>query len=160
MVRALFKIRNVFAVVVFFLLLSALAFIVSGVIKSVEGYMSVLQINGYVGENSKPGMYLLEGLDLFMAAIVFVVFALGIGQLFFFDKEALEIIPKWMHINGLKDLKIILWETILVTLVVFCMTHLVKSHEKSWEILLLPAVILILSLGLYFVRIGSKGSGH
>ena len=59
----------------------------------------------------------------------------------------------WLNINNFKELKVLLWETILVTLVVFTLTSIATDRSGlHWEMLILPGVVLILSLSLYLMR--------
>lgn len=54
---------------------------------------------------------------------------------------------------NLKELKILLWESILLTLVVLCINRVYRSFETlTWEVLVLPGIVLVLSIGLYLMR--------
>jgi hypothetical protein len=52
------------------------------------------------------------------------------------------------------DLKVLLWETILTALVVFGLPTLSSDlvGKLDWTALVLPAAIMLLSLGLYFMK--------
>jgi phosphate starvation-inducible membrane PsiE len=52
----------------------------------------------------------------------------------------------------MKGLKVLLWETILVTLVIYCLQILLTHKELSLELLILPGAILLLAVALFFVR--------
>jgi uncharacterized membrane protein YqhA len=66
-------------------------------------------------------------------------------------------LPDWLNIKNFKELKILLWETILVTLVVFSLTGLVSGKDTlTWNVLILPAVIFVLSLSLFLMKRGEE----
>jgi uncharacterized membrane protein YqhA len=88
-----------------------------------------------------------------MAWIVFMIFAIGIIRLFGIYNDEKHELPSWLNINNFKELKVLLWETILVTLVVFTLTSIATDRSGlHWEMLILPGVVLILSLSLYLMR--------
>jgi len=47
---------------------------------------------------------------------------------------------------------VLLWETILVTLVIYSLQVLLTHKDLSIELLILPGAILLLTLALFFVR--------
>ena len=147
-----YKYRYLFLIAVIFLLLNSLAFIIMGVVESMEGYIDLLRSNFRSTEAHRPGTQLLDGLDLFVSALVFMIFGLGLGQLFVLNDTAYRSLPRGLAINSLKELKILLWETILVALVIYCVTHLLRMEPLSWDILPFPTLILILSLALFFFK--------
>jgi uncharacterized membrane protein YqhA len=102
-------------------------------------------------------MLVMKGLDLFMLTIIFIIFGLGISRLFLFTNTADEEIPSWLRFSEMKGLKVLLWETMLVTLVIYCLQLLLTSQTQSPELLILPGAILLLSLALFFVRWKEKG---
>ena len=148
----LLNLRYVVIIAVFFLLINSLVFIVVGVVHCIHGYIEFVNIGFYSTGESRPGLYLMEGLDAFMLAIVFLIFGLGVARLFVFDKHSVDRIPAWLNIHDLKGLKVLLWETILVTLVILCVTNLIKLSSLSWETLIYPILILILSAALFLMR--------
>jgi uncharacterized membrane protein YqhA len=148
----LFVIRYVYLVAVFFTFLNSIVILFLGVIDAIHGYSAVFTQAAGKHQNN-IGIYFLESLDKFLVAFVFLMFSLGIMKLFFFDKTSLGNLPAWLHIESFKDLKVLLWETILVTLVVLSLSSNVKnSHELTWEVLILPVIILILSISLFLMR--------
>lgn len=151
MFKKLLYVRYLFLIVVIFMMLNSLFFIAGGVIESIEGIR--LFITHGLDEEQKPGLKLLKGLDLFLVSIVFMIFAIGIVRLFGIYKHDDSDLPSWLNISSFKELKVLLWETILVTLVVFTLTGIATDRSGlHWEMLILPGVILILSLSLYLMR--------
>jgi hypothetical protein len=58
-----------------------------------------------------------------------------------------------MRVRSLTELKFLLWEALLVTLVVASVEGVVvTAHEPTWVLLAAPVATLILALGLYFSR--------
>lgn len=151
MFKKLLYVRYLFVIVVIFMMLNSLFFVIGGVIESIEGVR--LLISHGLDEEKKPGLKLLKGLDLFLISMVFMIFAIGIIRLFGIYNAENDDLPSWLNINNFKELKVLLWETILVTLVVFTLTSIATDRSGlRWEMLILPGVILILSLSLYFMR--------
>jgi len=155
MLNKLLKIRYIFIVAVVFTLLNSLFFLVGGVLESLKGYQLFLQHG--MNKEYRPGAYLLEGLDLFLVSMVFLIFALGILSIFIDYHKADENRPSWLKIDNFQGLKILLWETVLVTLVVFAFTNIITSKEGlQWSTLILPGVILILTLSLFLMKRSEK----
>lgn len=151
MFKKLLYLRYLFVIVVIFMMINSLFFVIGGVIESVEGIK--LFFNHGLDEDKKPGLKLLKGLDLFLISMVFMIFAIGIIRLFGIYNHEKDDLPAWLSVNSFKELKVLLWETILVTLVVFTLTGIATDRSGlHWEMLILPGVILILSLSLFLMR--------
>ena len=152
MIEKLLSIRYIYLIAVFFTCLNSIVFLISGVIDSVHGYQALWQIISGV-EKIQPELFFVEALDKFLVAFVFLIFSIGITKFFIFTETTDKNLPGWLNITSFKELKILLWETILVSLVVFTIATVVENrHHVTWEILFLPAVVLILSLSLYLMR--------
>jgi uncharacterized membrane protein YqhA len=153
MVRFLLKQRWLAVVVALFSAIHALAFIVIGVIRGVEGYRMIFQ--AAAGLEAAPGVQLARSIDAFLLAMVFFVFSIGITTLFVAPagSAAVEAVPEWMRVKNLAELKFLIWEAILAALVVASVESFVGSHhELGWNALVLPLAILILAAGLYLAR--------
>jgi uncharacterized membrane protein YqhA len=152
MFKRLLTIRYIILVAVGILFLNSIFFIVGGTIFSFRGYIEFIQ-NGFVpSETYNPVLYILKGLDAFMLAIIFIIFGLGIARLFLFNNASEDQIPSWLRFHDMKGLKVLLWETILVTLVIYCLQVLLTHKELSLDLLILPGAILLLAIALFFVR--------
>jgi uncharacterized membrane protein YqhA len=152
MLKKLLNIRYIIIVAVAIMLLNAVFLIIGGVVISVKGYIVFINNSFTPNETYEAGLHLMEGLDAFMLAIIFIIFGLGIGRLFLFNQVEDEKVPHWLRFDDIKGLKVLLWETILVTLVIFCLQKLLHFKTESFEMLILPGAILLLSLALFFVR--------
>jgi uncharacterized membrane protein YqhA len=152
MIKLLLHFRYIFVLAVFFLLCGAVVFMIVGVKECFEGFAAFYRTGFTVNDAERPGIFLLEALDFFTIALVFMIFALGLGRLFVFDSISNEKLPLWLRINSLTELKLLLWEAILLSMLIFCITHLAKGDMYSINILIFPGVILVLSVSLFFIR--------
>ena len=152
MLKKLLNVRFIVIPVVIFCFFNSVFFIIGGSVLSVKGYIAYVQ-NGFKPmENYTSGLYIMKGLDAFMLALIFIIFGLGIARLFLAEDDSEEKIPTWLRFHDMKGLKVLLWETILVTLVIFCLQSLLTTHTPKLEMLILPGAILLLSVALFFVR--------
>lgn len=157
--KKLLRIRYVYVVAVLFTLLNSLFFLTSGVLESVHGFQIFFR-KLRTGEPILIGVYFMESLDRFLIAFVFMIFGLGIWKLFYIKNSEDADLPAWLRIDSFKELKILLWETILVMLVVFTISMVVNTtadkgatlDSLGWEALILPIIILILSLSLFLMK--------
>lgn len=102
---------------------------------------------------------LLKMVDMFLMAIVFFVFSLGVLILFYDSETALPIrLPEWLRIKTFIQLKVILWEAILTTLVVSYVAGLAEKRMDRQTVspfdLIIPGAILIIALSLFFLKKG------
>ena len=154
MVNWLLKLRWLAVIIAFFGALHAIAFVVLGAIRGFEGYRLIFRGPPWSGEET-PGIYIARSIDTFLLALVFLVFSIGVLELFAAhnDDRALERVPPWMRVKSLAELKFIIWEAILVALVVASVEGLVAAgHQLTWTALIVPIALLILSAGLYLAK--------
>ena len=153
MLKNILKLRYIYLIVVIFNVLNSIAFLVIGVYKSIKGYKEIIKNFSHPDEWGNPGVYLAESLDTFLISIVFLIFAFGIYKIFVRDNTKDSDLPKWLDIKSLRDLKILLWESIVITLLVFTVTVIIQNmHNISWDMIILPAIVFILTLGLVILR--------
>ncbi|MCW8348871.1 YqhA family protein [Vibrio sp. ZSDZ65] len=100
--------------------------------------------------------YMVKSLDTFLVALVLFIFAHGVFTLFIWDSENDKLksfnVLHWIKTPNIGHLKNILAEVIIVILFVkFLELVLVDFDNLSWETLVLPIAILMLSLGLKFL---------
>jgi uncharacterized membrane protein YqhA len=146
------RLRYIFIIVSIFSFISCLFFIGVGISESIHAFKIVIgAIGGGVWEN--PGILLVEALDRFLIAVLFYIFGIGMIKLFLPELFKDADLPKWLDIKDIRQLKVLLWETILVTLVVLSVTSMVGHTDSlSWDVLILPSVIAVLSLSLFLMR--------
>jgi len=152
MIKLLLKSRYIALFISFFMFLNSIAFVIMGIIRALEAYKEILKC--IRGDHSiKPGLHIAESLDTFLLSIVTLIISIGIAKIFFLSEEQGLQLPKWLNINSFKDLKILLWETILLTLVVLFLTILpMDGMDFGWKILTLPISILLLSIALVIMK--------
>jgi uncharacterized membrane protein YqhA len=154
--KKLLGIRYIFIIGIIFTGINSLFFLVGSVIEAIHGYQIFFEY-GLDNPDQKPGVYLLKSLDMFLVSMVFLIFALGILRIFILNDNEEEKMPGWLHLANFKDLKVLLWETILVTLVVFTFTEVVSAKEiLKWQTLIMPGVILLLTLSLAIMKMSKK----
>ena len=131
-----------------------IAFLVSGagLVLTLLGVFEMVTVFSNFGEDRHAFILLvasglLRSVDLFLISMVFYVLSLGMMILFTHDDEPLPVkLPQWLRIRTFIQLKVILWEAVLTTLVISFLTNLVSHKIKGEEIntlsLLVPAGIL------------------
>ena len=101
----------------------------------------------------------LEAVDSFLFGIVLVIFAYGIaiGFVFTLPEGYGERLPVWMKVGGVGQLKATLAEVVIVVLIVIFARIVVEANgHLQWSILVLPASILMISVALRMIELGSK----
>jgi len=137
-------------VVVIMVLFNSLFFIIVAVYKIIHAYSLIIQ--GRIEE--KPGVLIAESLDGFMIALFFLIFSIGISKLFlpkenFLNKYDLP----WLKIENFSQLKYIMWEVLLTTLLVyFTIQVVISGGHLEWTMLIVPASILMLALAFKFIK--------
>ena len=144
-------------------LLGSLLLFVSGAVKTYFAYNSMLFNKVPIGSLKHldameiATYHLIKALDSFLVAFVLFIFAYGVFTLFISSKETSELgVLKWIKTPNIGHLKNILGQVIIIILFVkFLEFILIKSQIFSWETLVLPIAILLLSMGLRFLRLGN-----
>ncbi len=151
--RTFFKIIICVPIITTFLI--SLIFIGLGVYETSQGLIGVL--DGLVGTNARPGLLLFQSLDLFLIGFLFLIFSLGFAQLFIPRPSKIislveNISPKWLHVENFTQLKLILWDTVLTTLVVLFIVDVFRlNNEYDWSLTILPITIFLISFGKYLI---------
>ena len=153
MFEHLLKIRYVAVVIVILAVLHAVAFLVLGTKVAIQAYAHILQ--GGASAELRPGLELLHSLDFLFVSLVLMVLALGIAKLFLLGPNVDESrLPSWLRLHSITELKVLLWETVLTTLLIASLPGLVSGlfGQLNWTVLVTPAAILVLALSLYFMK--------
>ena len=101
----------------------------------------------------------LEAVDSFLFGIVLVIFAYGIaiGFVFTLLEGYGQRLPVWMKVGGVGQLKATLAEVVIVVLIVIFARIVVEANgHLQWSMLVLPASILMISVALRMIELGSK----
>ena len=150
--QKLLHVRYMYLIAVVFTLINSAVFLLVGVRQSFEGYAGIYH---YLrGEDiANPRLPLLESLDWFLVSLVFLIFSLGIMKIFIGYEHSDAGLPSWLKIHDFKQLKVLLWESILVTLVVWTMSSVARHiGALTWAVLALPVIVLVLAVGLFLMR--------
>lgn len=141
--------RPAISVIVAILLIDALFLIVHGVKMTFGSYWTYIM----EPEAERPLLNALEAVDLFFLALAFFIVAIGLVQLFIGEVPMLKSVSfSWLQIKDFTDLKLLLWYSFLVTILVLFMTQLMRVEDPDWKLLILPISILLLSAGAYLVK--------
>jgi uncharacterized membrane protein YqhA len=154
LISVLLRLRWLASIVAFVSGIHAIAFVAIGVVRGYEGYRIIAQGPPWEGAHA-PGIHIARSIDAFLIAMVFFVFAIGVTILFLVPSGApvLQSVPEWMRVKSLSELKFLIWEAILVTLVVACVeAFMVSGRDLEWTALILPLALLVLSLALFLAK--------
>ena len=153
MLYRLLQARFLVIIIVIFTIINAVVFVGLGIYSSIDGIIGIF--NGEVHTDAHPGIKILESLDIFLVALVFLIFAMGIARLFLTDSvsQTKMPVPEWLNLQNFTDLKLLLWEAVLTTLVVYFISDVVKRDgHYTWELLVLPGSIALLAISIYIIR--------
>lgn len=144
-----FKIRYLALCVSILLIICGIMAIVIGATKIVE---SILIISG-IHDGEKPGIHIIESVDTLLFALVILVLAGGIYKLFVGNQDTFKESAVFSKLNSFMDLKVLLWETLLLTLTVWCvLSFFLEAEDLNYKLLILPGSILLLSLALKLIK--------
>ncbi len=156
MFALLLKFRYLAVVMVILSLLHAMAYLVHGRADRHSTPTRTCSTSPARPPRSRPGLELLHSLDFVFVSLVLIVLGLGIAKLFLLapDSTAHAGLPAWLRIESIGELKVLLWETILTTLLIAGLSELIAGlfATLDWTILLTPIAILILALSLFFMK--------
>ena len=161
-----FGLKILLAIIFFIALLitfAGLAFTILGAIEFVHAVAHLFDTEQNMHVQS-TAVKLLQSVDMFLLSIVLYVFALGLVMLFHknIGDQLREVLPQWLQIRDFLQLKALLWEAILTTLVVSYVAYLVGlklgDEPITFEVLILPLSVLIISASLFILK--KAPSGH
>jgi uncharacterized membrane protein YqhA len=152
----LLKIRYVAVLVVILAVMHSLTFLAIATRIAVSTYWNVFT-NSHGDAEHRPGLELLHSLDLLLVSLVLMILGIGVAKLFLLSPAMAQRssrLPGWLDVVTFSELKFLLWETILTTLLVVALTSFIPgmADQLSWGSLVMPVAILLLALSLYFMR--------
>jgi hypothetical protein len=151
-IEKLFKFKYLALLISLLILICGLTAIFVGTLRIYEG---ILILAGF--HEGKPGVLLIESVDAFLFSLVVLILSGGIFKLFCGNESTFSGIGIFSQLKTFKDLKILLWESLLLTLTVWCAnSFFLDSTESQNEQLILPVSIVLLAIALHLVR-GKKG---
>ncbi|GAG97139.1 unnamed protein product, partial [marine sediment metagenome] len=134
----------------------SIVFIVVGVYETGLGIKGIL--TGQIHTDATPGITLFQALDVFLIAFLFLIFSIGFSQLFIPKPSKIvdlvnEITPEWLKVENFTQLKLILWDTVLTTLVVIFIGDAFKAGGVyNWELTIIPIAILLISFSKFLIK--------
>jgi uncharacterized membrane protein YqhA len=145
----------------------ALLIFASGIVLAAIGAWDFVKVFFLIGSGDQTKLRslmaigLLHAVDAFLVAIVFFVLALGILILFNDPETKLPIkLPQWLHVHNFMELKGILWEAILTTLVVSYLARLaervIDGKDMTVNSLVIPGGIFLIALSLFLLKRAEK----
>ncbi len=154
--KKLLRYRILYIVISVCCALNALVFICMGAIKTVHGYLAFFE-SAPTPQSEVAAVLLLQSLDNFLVGLVLLIFAFGIYRIFV-DVRLEEDMPAWLRdVKTLRDLKLMLWEAILVIMLIFSVSYM-NAHrgQLSWTFLALPGIIFLVAVSYYLMKRADK----
>lgn len=134
----------------------SIVFIAVGVYETGLGIKGIL--TGQIHTDATPGITLFLALDVFLIAFLFLIFSIGFAQLFIPKPSKIldlvsDITPEWLKVENFTQLKLILWDTVLTTLVVIFIGDAFKANgEYDWQLTIIPIAIMLISFSRYLIK--------
>lgn len=144
----IFQVKYLALFVSIFIMLNGILAIALGVMHLFETLLILFEKH----EGSAGGS-IIESIDTFLFSLVILILGGGIFKLFVGNENTFKDSVIFSKLNSFKDLKVLLWETILLTLTVWCaLGFLIGSEKMNYEQLILPVTIVLLGLALKFIK--------
>jgi len=121
-----------------------------GVYKTIHAFIILF----HDGINGRPGLEISESLDSFLVALVFLIISLSFLNLFYPEFSwANKINLPWLQIGDFYQLKYLIWNAFLLTLLINFGTHVIRANGKlEWTILIIPVSVLLFSISSKFLK--------
>src|SRR5210317_1772119 len=111
----IFNLKYIAMLVSILLLVVGVSFIFLGMTKIYHGMLILIGL-----ESGLPGLYFVESIDVLLFSMVILILAGGIYKIFVGEANTFKNSMVLSKLKGFRDLKILLWETLLLTLMVYC----------------------------------------
>ncbi|MCC7501514.1 MAG: YqhA family protein [Flavobacteriales bacterium] len=143
-----YVLRIFISVISAILLIDSIILVVLGVKSTWHGFHNLLDPS-----IPHPMMPAFEAVDQFFMALVLFIMAIGLVQLFIGEIPFMKPASlHWLKIDSFMALKVLLWDTLLVTMLMFFLTQLVNTPVLDWSVLILPTAILMLTLCSFLLK--------
>ena len=149
------------------MLLAALGALVGALLMFGLGCFKLVEAFGAVGGGHGTVKVVtgavFAAVDAYLFGIVLVIFAYAIAFGFVFEVPPDEraLLPAWMQVGGISELKHTLVEVILVYLVVEFATDVAQAEEHlTFEALTMPVAILLIAGALRLLSRSHAGGGE
>lgn len=156
------KLRYISVIAVISAALSSVLMFIIGAVKTYSAYALYLgsalsDANNFATKQAIA--LLIQGIDAFLIALVFLIFSSGVFNLFIRgDGDGVKTEPGQHAITSIAQLKVIIAELIIVILFVNFMEDVLGNdiNTYQWEILVIPLSVVLLALGLKFLDLKNK----
>lgn len=150
------KFESIFSLKYFAFIIS-LMILLSGFIAVLVGslrlFKSIIELSGLLKDPGQPGIHLIEAVDTYLFSVVILILGGGIFKLFVGNEDTFKNSIVFSKIKTFMDLKVLLWETLLVTLTVWCsLSFFSHPGDLRYEQLILPVTIVLLALALRIMK--------
>ena len=146
----------IFGIPIICTFLISIIFFGIGVYETIIGVRAIFQ--GQVHTEVRPGIILFQALDVFLIGFLFLIFSLGFAQLFVSDNSKIKSLilnwtPNWLKVESFTQLKLILWDTILTTLVVLFAGETFRNLDDvyDWKLLYIPVAVLLIAVSKFLI---------
>ena len=144
-------------------LLSACALFIRGSEVVIRGLLDFFKTNGfrYHGEYEKLIEAFVSSVDIYLFAMVLIIFGMGVYELFINKIDPVEkkvdSRPSWLQISSIDELKSSLGKVILMVLIVSFFKHSLDiEYHSATDLLLLATGILLLAGALFIANYHPK----
>jgi uncharacterized membrane protein YqhA len=145
--------RVIISIILLFSFLNVVAMLILNFMRAIHAYSHLFD-----SENTRPGLEIMEVVDGLLLVLLLLIMNIGFMKLFLPEsKWARSLDLPWLKINSFSQLKMLLIETILTTLVIVFATTVIKEDGKlNWNDIVLPSAIFLFALTIKSV----KEEGH
>jgi len=146
-------------------ILSAIALFVKGTYIAFSGIVEFFRtFNSPEGDYEDLLEVFVSSVDIYLFAMVLVIFGVGIYELFISKIDPVERMadprPTWLQVSSVDDLKSSLGKVILMILIVSFFKHSLDIHfDTAKDLLLLAIGVLLISAALYLVNTHHSKTG-
>lgn len=148
-------------------LLSACALFVRGSEVVVRGLIDFFRTNGlqYHGDYEKLIEAFVSSVDIYLFAMVLVIFGMGVYELFINKidpvEKKIDSRPSWLQISSIDELKSSLGKVILMVLIVSFFKHSLDiQYDSAKDLLLLATGIVLLASALFIANYHHKDKSN
>ena len=141
--------KIIISIILLLSFINVLAMLALNIMRAFHAYADLFN-----GGLHRPGLEIMELVDGLLMVLLLLIITIGFLKLFLPDSKISKAIDlPWLRVNSFTQLKMLLIETILTTLVVLFATHVVKSDANlKWEDILIPIAVFLLALTIKFVK--------
>jgi uncharacterized membrane protein YqhA len=141
--------RIIIGIILFFSFLNVLAMLAINVSNAIHVY-----VNLFHPSTERPGVEVMEIVDGMLLVLLLLIMNVGFLKLFLPQSKLSKMIDlPWLKMNSFSQLKHLLIETILTTLVVIFAATVVKEQGRlQWIDIIIPLSVLLLALTVKFVK--------